>query len=250
MVAICLLLLCFEPATTAASMAMDGPKTIGDAPAFGPERSGGRCRGDFLASRGMGVSPGEESRKRRRCGSDDRGAAGLRPDQAIKEARCVRALNHKSGRRWRVSVRLDKRSERFGAGKETAGGKSGIVSAKSQPQAQGSSIVSIRWGRKPTQFHRSAPRRAATISRSSSTISRSRWRSIQFARRRAECGLHPALVAAAEERRVKLTQSSSRRLDWAGLRKDGQPRPRRAANEGRAEASEDLAPGKRRHPNL
>jgi len=61
MVAICLLLLCFEPATTAASMAMDGPKTIGDAPAFGPERSGGRCRRDFLASRGMGVSPGEES---------------------------------------------------------------------------------------------------------------------------------------------------------------------------------------------
>ncbi len=41
-----------------------------------------------------------------------------------------------------------------------------------------------------------------------------------------------------------------RRIDWAGLRKDGQPRPRRAANEGRTEASEDLSPGKRRHPNL
>ena len=36
-----------------------------------------------------GRSPGEESLKRERCGSDDRGAAGLRPDQAIKEARCV-----------------------------------------------------------------------------------------------------------------------------------------------------------------
>src|SRR5205823_12591378 len=43
----------------------------------GPERSGGRCRKDFLASRGMGFSPGEESLKRQRCGSDDRGAAGL-----------------------------------------------------------------------------------------------------------------------------------------------------------------------------
>src|SRR3954453_20674868 len=49
-----LLLLCFEPATTAASMALCRPKTIGDAPARGPERSGGRRCGDFLASRGMG----------------------------------------------------------------------------------------------------------------------------------------------------------------------------------------------------
>ena len=82
---------------------------------LGPERSGGRRRGDFLASRGMGVSPGEESRMRRRCGSDDRGAAGLRPDQAIKEATCVRVLNRNLGRRRGViSVVLNKRSERFG----------------------------------------------------------------------------------------------------------------------------------------
>src|ERR1700745_3649325 len=62
MLAMSLLLLCFEPATTAASMAMDRPRTIGDAPGCGPQRSGGRRRSDFLASRGMGVSPGEESR--------------------------------------------------------------------------------------------------------------------------------------------------------------------------------------------
>jgi len=42
-------------------MAIYRPKTIGDAPE-GPKRSGGCCRRDFLASRGMGVSPGEESR--------------------------------------------------------------------------------------------------------------------------------------------------------------------------------------------
>jgi hypothetical protein len=41
MVAISLLLLWFEPATTAASMAIQGPKTIDDAPASGPKRSGG-----------------------------------------------------------------------------------------------------------------------------------------------------------------------------------------------------------------
>ena len=45
-------------------------------------------------------------------------------------------LNNNRERKWRVSVRLDKRLERFGAGKETVGGKSGIVSAKSQPQAR------------------------------------------------------------------------------------------------------------------
>src|SRR6266404_1457995 len=89
MVAMSLLLLCFEPATTAASMAIYRPRTIGDAPACGPQRSEGRCRRDFLASRGMGFSPGEESLKRRRCGTDDRGVAGLRPDQAITEATCV-----------------------------------------------------------------------------------------------------------------------------------------------------------------
>jgi hypothetical protein len=35
---------CFEPATTAASMAIGKPKAIDDAPTRGPERSGGRRR--------------------------------------------------------------------------------------------------------------------------------------------------------------------------------------------------------------
>jgi len=68
-----LLLAGFEPATTAASMAIGRPEAIDDAPARGPERSGGWRRWDFLASRGMGEpgapsdlsrgveSPGEES---------------------------------------------------------------------------------------------------------------------------------------------------------------------------------------------
>jgi hypothetical protein len=59
MVAMSLLLLCFEPATTAASMAICRPRTIGDAPA-GPERSGGRRRSDFLVSRGMGEAQGKK----------------------------------------------------------------------------------------------------------------------------------------------------------------------------------------------
>jgi hypothetical protein len=55
-----LLLGCFEPATAAASMAIGKPKAIDDAP-VGPERSGGWRRREFLVSRGMGFSPGEES---------------------------------------------------------------------------------------------------------------------------------------------------------------------------------------------
>ena len=41
MLAMLLLLSCFEPATTAASMAIGKPEAIDDAPARGPERSGG-----------------------------------------------------------------------------------------------------------------------------------------------------------------------------------------------------------------
>src|SRR6185369_8008816 len=63
MAAMSFLLSCFEPATTAASMAIYRPRTIGDAPARAAAQR--RTRGeDFLASRGMGVSPGEESLKR------------------------------------------------------------------------------------------------------------------------------------------------------------------------------------------
>jgi hypothetical protein len=45
-------------------MAIERPKAIGDAPASGPKRSGGRRKGDFLASRGMTPqASGEESRQ-------------------------------------------------------------------------------------------------------------------------------------------------------------------------------------------
>src|SRR5277367_5394226 len=88
MVAMSLLLLCFEPATTAASMAIckaqdDRRRTC----RAGAKRRTLSLRLSCLARNGR--SPGEESRKRWRCVSDDRGAAGPRPDQAITEARCV-----------------------------------------------------------------------------------------------------------------------------------------------------------------
>lgn len=44
-----------------------------------------------------GREPRGRKSQQRRCGSADRGAAGLRPDRAIKEASCVRVLNLKPG---------------------------------------------------------------------------------------------------------------------------------------------------------
>ena len=55
----------------------------------------------------------------RRCGSDDRGEAGLRPDQAINEATCVRVLNHDIWRSVAISVLMNKRRERFSGERET-----------------------------------------------------------------------------------------------------------------------------------
>src|SRR5882757_9571377 len=60
MVAISLLLLCFEPATTAASMAIYRPRTIGDAPARGPQRSEGRRRETFLPREEWALAQGKK----------------------------------------------------------------------------------------------------------------------------------------------------------------------------------------------
>ncbi len=80
-------------------MAMDRPRTIGDAPASraGAQRRTPLWRLSCLARNGR--KPRGRKSHQRRCGSDDRGEAGLRPDQAIKEATCVRVLNRNLGRR-------------------------------------------------------------------------------------------------------------------------------------------------------
>jgi len=112
-----LLLADFEPATTAASMAIRGPEAIDDAPARGPERSGGWRRKDFLGSRGMGEAQGKKS-IRHRCGSGDRGAAVLRLDQA-KERPCGRsAEQHPREKTWLTTVVLHKMSDSSGEEKE------------------------------------------------------------------------------------------------------------------------------------
>ena len=146
-------------------MAIYRPKTIGDAPE-GLERSGGCCRRDFLASRGMGVSPGEESRV-------DSVAAQTIEAQPIfgqiepSRGHVRRVLNRKSGRRWRVSVQSGKRSERFGVGKETKGGKRRYWQRGDIPNEQlWRRIFVHRTQSLPS--HRSVTRKVAAIFRSSS----------------------------------------------------------------------------------
>ena len=84
-------------------MAIERPKAIDDAPACGPQQREGRQPGEFLASRGMGAAQGKKL-ARRRCGIGDRGAAGLRADQAIEEAvweRCHQTATKQEN--WRPS---------------------------------------------------------------------------------------------------------------------------------------------------
>jgi hypothetical protein len=147
-------------------MAIYRPRTIGDAPE-GPQRSGGRRRSDFLASRGMGEAQGKKVaatalrlRRSRRSRSSARSSHHRGPGD--------RVLNHKSGRRWQPSVRPGKRSLRFGEGKETKEGESVSRERNSLPQA----IESRPHQCAPDAIsaHRSALKKVATTSRSSSLI--------------------------------------------------------------------------------
>src|SRR5665213_3812711 len=118
MFAMSLLLAGFEPATTAASMAIGGPQAIGDAPLAGrsaAEDGGGRL--SCLARNGQ--RPGEESRSVRRCVSGDRGAAVLRPDQAMERPCGLHAEQHPREKTWRTSSAPHKRPGIPGEGKET-----------------------------------------------------------------------------------------------------------------------------------
>jgi hypothetical protein len=72
----------------------------------------------FLSREEWAKPRGRKSHQRR-CGSDDRGEAGLRPDQAINEATCVRVLSHNLWRSVAISVLMNKRLERFSVGRET-----------------------------------------------------------------------------------------------------------------------------------
>jgi hypothetical protein len=142
-------------------MAICRPRTIGDAPE-GPQRSGGRCRSDFLGSRGMGKAQGKKVdaaalrlRRSRRSRSSARSSHHRGPVR--------RVLNHKSGRRWRTSVRSGKRSVQFGVGKEMKGGESSSHQRKASSKRRLMDRIDVHRPRS-TLPHRIASKKVATIS--------------------------------------------------------------------------------------
>src|SRR5467141_4559694 len=135
-------------------------------PPSGPQRSGGRRRRDFLASRGMGVAQGKKV-------SSDGVAAQtieaqpifgqIEPSKRPRASRAEPQVREKmaglgSVRQEVETVRRRKRNE----GKQKA-----VSSAQSQSRPNGSSRhIYVHWTQS-TPSHRSAPRKVATISRSS-----------------------------------------------------------------------------------
>jgi hypothetical protein len=147
-------------------MAIYRPKTIGDAPE-GLERSGGCCRRDFLASRGMGVSPGEESRVDSVAAQTIEAQpvfGQIEPSKRPRASRAEPQVREKmaglsSVRQEVGTVRRRKRNE---------GRQKALSSAQSQPPTNGSGAVSVSTRTQSTPCHRSVPRKVATTSRSSS----------------------------------------------------------------------------------
>ena len=147
-------------------MAIYRPKAIGDAPE-GLERSGGRCRRDFLASRGMGVSPGEESRVD--CVAAQTIEAQpvfgqIEPSKRPRASRAEPQVREKmagfgSARQEVETIQRRKRNE---------GRQKALSSVQSQLQTSGSSAVSVSTRTQSTPCHRSVPKKVATTFRSSS----------------------------------------------------------------------------------
>jgi hypothetical protein len=214
---------------------------IGDAPA-GPERSGGRCRSDFLGSREEWAKPrGRKSqatalrfRRSRRSRSSARSSHHRGPVR--------RVLKCNYGERWLISVVPYKGSERLGVEKETGCGKcrhrwrdrpSTETFLPRPMELDFRQPVEVLW--KTIAFFRSGPEHPhADPIRTSSTT--------RVGRSLFACGGRENW-----ERNVVDRPAPS---DRSGLREDGQTRPCCAADEERPEASEDLPPRKRRHADL
>src|SRR5712664_1601300 len=219
-------------------MAIYRPKAIGDAPE-GLERSGGRCRRDFLASRGMGVSPGEESRV------DSVAAQTIEAQPVfgqIEPSKRPRASRAEPQAREKMAIRglTWQEVETVRRRKRNEGRQKALSPVQSQLQTSGSSAVSVSTRTQSTPCHRSVPRKVRDyISLKLAGLRSARGCSRQ-ARRADGAGL--LLMCCGCENRLRIAPDCRVRIERAGLGEDSQPRPRRAANKDRAETGEDLTP--------
>ena len=101
-------------------MAMDGPKTIGDAPAFGPERSGGRCRRDPRLRGGMLSCLA-------RNGREPRGRKSRSTALRLRRSRRSRSSARSSHQRGQVRPRAEQQSREKMAGLGSARQEVGSV---------------------------------------------------------------------------------------------------------------------------
>jgi hypothetical protein len=173
----------------------------------------------FLSREEWAKPRGRKSHQRR-CGSDDRGEAGLRPDQAINEATCVRVLNHNLWRSVAISVSMNKRPERFRGERET-------ISCKRQRRLPGTdrgNIALPRLGgpdRMPAASLRSS--KEDCLSRAHvSIISRSPRRSTRLF---DEGGKRSSLGQCDRKKCLGRVLHHPARLQRAGLRPNHQARP-------------------------
>jgi hypothetical protein len=231
-------------------MAIGRPKTIGDAPE-GPERSGGCCWRDFLASRGMGVSAGEESRANSVAAQTIEAQPVFGQIEPSQRPRASRA-EHLPGRRWWASFLLRKMSKQFGVEKETKEGKKAITFPRNQSRTNDSNCGSTCAGRYRCRLIEAL---------------RGRWSRLAFARARirvrvrvrARCSNRPIsqdqhamslLMRCGCKYRLSTDPGCPVRIARAGLGEYGQPCPCCAADEDRASASKDVLPSRRRHSEL
>ena len=147
-------------------MAIYRPKAIGDAPE-GLERSGGRCRSDFLASRGMGVSPGEESRVDSVAAQTIEAQpvfGQIEPSKRPRASRAEPQLREKMAgvgpaRQEVETIQRRKRNE---------GRQKAISKTQDQPSIHGNSRrIECGLGTQSAPSHRSVQRKVVTSSRSS-----------------------------------------------------------------------------------
>jgi hypothetical protein len=184
----------------------------------------------------------------RRCGSDDRGEAGLRPDQAINEATCVRVLNRNlKEKTWRISVVLNKGSDDFAQNEKQSAAKGGIASEGTieiTPLCRGYRVepeTAAAWSRHSEED--CAPPHSGPDHPSFN-------RPIYVNLFDGEAGEWSSLARGGRKNWLKRFLDHPSRLTRASLRKSGQARPRCAADAERTHAGEDLAPSWRRGSDL
>lgn len=130
-----------------------------------------------------------------------------------------------------------KRSKRFGVEKEMKESKSGIASAKPTSRER---------LHHPIYVYRPQSRRRSKRSDEGRDYLSLKLLTDQMRRFsqpvRETDGAGSLLMCCGCENRLRIAPDCSARIERAGLGEDGQAGPRRAANEDRAEAGEDLTP--------